>query len=89
MPGARPASSSPAAKTATETSSGNRGPCRSDHSPPATMPTTLAASVAENAAENHDRPSSSALTAGMIVVTARASKAARNTSPTMPTVAQR
>ena len=53
------------------------------------MPTTLAASVAENAAENHARPSRSALTEGMIVVTASASNAARKTRLTMPTVAQR
>ena len=53
------------------------------------MPTTLAARVAENAAENHARPSRSALTVGMIVVTASASKAARKIRLTMPIVAQR
>jgi hypothetical protein len=53
------------------------------------MPTTLAARVAENAAENHARPSRSALTEGMIVVTASASKAARKIRLTMPIVAQR
>ena len=49
----------------------------------------LAASVTENAAENHARPSRSALTEGMIVVTASASNANRKTRLTMPTVAQR
>ena len=53
------------------------------------MPTTLAARVAENAAENHARPSSSALTVGMIVVTASASNAARKIRLTIPIVAQR
>ncbi len=53
------------------------------------MPTTLAARVAENAAENQARPSRSALTDGMIVVTASASNAARKTRLTMPIVAQR
>ena len=53
------------------------------------MPTTLAASVAENVAENHARPSRSALTVGMIVVTASASKATRKIRLTMPTVAHR
>ncbi len=53
------------------------------------MPTTLAASVTENAAENQARPSRSALTVGMIVVTASASKAARKIRLTMPIVAQR
>ena len=49
----------------------------------------LAASVTENVAENHARPSRSALTVGMIVVTAIASKAIRKIRLTMPTVAQR
>ena len=53
------------------------------------MPTTLAARVAENAAEYHARPSSSALTVGMIVVTASASNAARKTRLTEPSVARR
>ena len=53
------------------------------------MPTTLAARVTEKAAENQARPSRSALTVGMIVVTASASNAARKTRLTMPIVAQR
>ena len=57
--------------------------------PAATIPTMLAASVAENVAEYHARPSRSALTVGMIVVTAIASNANRKIRLTMPTVAQR
>ena len=57
--------------------------------PADTIPTMLAASVAENVAEYHARPSRSALTVGMIVVTAIASKANRKIRLTMPTVAQR
>ena len=87
--GASPASSSPNENPPTDASRGRFGPLRSAHIPPATMPTTLAASVTEKAAENQARPSRSALTVGMIVVTASASNAARKTRLTMPIVAQR
>ena len=81
----RPKSANPP----TDASRGRFGPLRSAHIPPATMPTTLAASVTEKAAENQARPSRSALTVGMIVVTASASNAARKIRLTMPIVAQR
>ena len=89
MPEASPARSRPRAKTTADTYIGRRGPLRSAHSPAATIPTMLAARVAENVAEYHARPSRSALTVGMIVVTAIASKAMRKIRLTMPTVAQR
>ena len=67
-------------------SAGRAGPPRGR---PTTIPTTLAASVTENVAEYQARPSRSALTVGMIVVTAIASKANRKIRLTMPIVAQR
>ena len=89
MPVARPATSSPAPNTTADAIIGARGPRRSDQMPAATIPTMLAARVAENVAEYQERPSRSALTVGMIVVTAIASNANRKIRLTIPTVAQR
>ena len=89
MPGASPPTSRPTPNTTADAIIGARGPRRSDQMPAATIPTMLAARVAENVAEYQARPSRSALTVGMIVVTAIASNANRKIRLTMPTVAQR
>lgn len=52
------------------------------------MPTTPAASVDEKASAYSPRPSRSAVTIGMIVVTASDSNAARKTKLHAPTVAR-
>ena len=89
MDGAKPASSKPATKHAMPDHSGAAGP-RASHQPPATvMPTTLVARVTPKATAYSGTPSSARATAGMAVATARASKAIKATSETMPIVVRR
>lgn len=86
MPCAVPTTARPATKSATEAYREPRGPLRSDQFPAITIPTTPAASGPAKARAYREAPSNAALTVGMTVVTASASKAEKTMRAQMPSV---